>query len=325
MGGRKMKGFKRGRLGHLKLIGIAVAIFAFASCAVAAPYDQVLQRWTKTNQYKNDIGAEMWISASYYAAEYIEALVQAEADKNLWTEDELERYKYELLKALQLEEYLPFRIEFDNRASPISMAPFDEQVTLWIGNKKYKPMDYDKRFNFKLSGKRDGMVYFPRYDEKGKSLLDGVKSVKLFDEKVRVAAEIVQLPGISGHADVNKLIDWVTHIQPKPQHVFVNHGESDVSDGFSQRLNEEFGLTSSAPYSGSVFDLGNNAYITLAPPVATQKAQKAAEEPTPAYKRLLAALERLTALVKKFPGRANREVDTLTRALDALADGWERM
>lgn len=179
MGGRKMKAFKRGCLGHLKLIGVVVAIFAFASCAAAAPYDQILQRWTKTNQYKNDIGAEMWISASYYAAEYIEALVQAEADKNLWTEDELERYKYELLKALQLEEYLPFRIEFDNRASPISMAPFDEQVTLWIGNKKYKPMDYDKRFNFKLSGKRDGMVYFPRYDEKGKSLLDGVKTVKL--------------------------------------------------------------------------------------------------------------------------------------------------
>lgn len=159
----------------------------------------------------------------------------------------------------------------------------------------------------------------------GRSLLDGIKSVKLFDEKVRVAAEIVQLPGISGHADVNKLIDWVTHIQPKPQHVFVNHGESAVSDGFSQRLNQEFGLVSSAPYSGSVFDLANNAYITQAPPVATQKAQKAAEDLAPAYKKLLAALERLTALVKKFPGRANREVDTLTQALDTLADDWERM
>lgn len=158
----------------------------------------------------------------------------------------------------------------------------------------------------------------------GRSLLDGTKSVKLFGEKVRVGAEITQLPGISGHADVHKLIDWVTHITPNPQHVFVNHGESAVADGFSQRLSQEFGLSSSAPYSGSVFDLAENAYTELAQPVAIQKAQKTPDEPTPAYKKLLAALERLTALIKKSPGRANREVDTLTQALDALADDWEQ-
>ena len=41
-------------------------------------------------------------------------------------------------------------------------------------------VDYDKRFNFKFQGKKDGLVYFPRYDEKtGKDLLKGVKSVRL--------------------------------------------------------------------------------------------------------------------------------------------------
>ncbi len=51
-----------------------------------------------------------------------------------------------------------------------------------MGKKKYEPVDYDKRFNFKLQGQRDGMIWFPRGDEKtGKSLVEGVNSVRLLE------------------------------------------------------------------------------------------------------------------------------------------------
>ena len=41
-------------------------------------------------------------------------------------------------------------------------------------------MDYDKRFNFKFQGEKEGLVYFPRFDEKtGKDLLKGAKTVRL--------------------------------------------------------------------------------------------------------------------------------------------------
>ena len=46
------------------------------------------------------------------------------------------------------------------------MASFNEMVYLWIGKKKYVPAEYDQRFNFPLLGKREGLVFFPRYDEK---------------------------------------------------------------------------------------------------------------------------------------------------------------
>ena len=60
------------------------------------------------------------------------------------------------------------------------MAPFGDQLVLWIGKKKVKSVDYDKRFNFKLQGQREGLVYFPRYDAKtGQELLEGAKTVKL--------------------------------------------------------------------------------------------------------------------------------------------------
>lgn len=37
----------------------------------------------------------------------------------------------------------------------------------------------------------------------GRSLIEGAEDVKLFGETVHVSAEICQMPGISGHADVN--------------------------------------------------------------------------------------------------------------------------
>lgn len=75
------------------------------------------------------------------------------------------------------------------------MAPFNEMVYLWIGNKKYTPADYDQRFNLPLAGKRDGMVFFPRYDAKtGEPLLK--KDIALRFVMIGAASPVL------GNADV---------------------------------------------------------------------------------------------------------------------------
>ena len=54
----------------------------------------------------------------------------------------------------------------------------------------------------------------------GRTLLEGVKSVKLFGEEIAVHAQIVNFQGLSSHADRNHLLSWIQAIQaPKPQHV----------------------------------------------------------------------------------------------------------
>lgn len=165
-----------------KIIPVVTAFLVLSwSLAASASPEEVIARWRKSLKVneEDNIGY-VEITASYYAAEYVQALVQKEAEANLWTRDEEENYKYELLKTLQLEQYIPVLIEFDNQGPSLRMAPFGDQVSLWIGKKEYSPVDYDKRFNFKLAGKRSGLVYFPRYDEKtGRSLLEGIKSVRL--------------------------------------------------------------------------------------------------------------------------------------------------
>ena len=167
-----------------KIFAVLLFVTLFAVFAVtaagAAAFDQVISRWAKEQRFVNKMGNNLTITCTYYSAEYIEASVQSEAQKNLWTQSETDDYKYNLLGALQLSEMIPINIKFINNGPTMHLGPFDIMVKLRIGNKLYKPVDYDKRFNFNFQGEKEGLVYFRRYDEKtGKDLLKGVKSVRL--------------------------------------------------------------------------------------------------------------------------------------------------
>ncbi len=166
-------------LSGMMLFAILGSFFS-AGAAQGADYEKTLAKWTREESYREQgaIGP-LEVKVTYYSAEYVQALIESEAEKNLWTNDEKENYAYQLLKSLNMGETIPIHVEFKNFGPSMHMAPFDEQVDLWIGKKKVKPVDYDKRFNFKLQGERDGMIFFPRYDEKGKPLLTKVSSVKL--------------------------------------------------------------------------------------------------------------------------------------------------
>ena len=170
---------------------IFVALLCFSVQSFAAEkVDPVLAQWTHETEAKDRDGDQsIKVKATYYSNEYIEALIMSEAEKNLWTADEMENYKYTLLKNLNLAESIPFHIDMYVRGIPMYANPFDKHVTMMVGKTKYSPIDYDKRFNFKIQGARDGMVFFPRYDPKtGKEILDGAKDVRLvFDSSISIA------------------------------------------------------------------------------------------------------------------------------------------
>ncbi|OUO90533.1 hypothetical protein, partial [Cloacibacillus sp. An23] len=113
-------------------------------------------------------------------AELVEAEIQAEAEKNLWTQDELERYKYKYLQVLNLSEMIPIKVEFVNNGPTMHPGPFDKMIDMKVGNKTYEPVDYDKRLNFPFQGEKEGLVFFNRFDPKtGKNILDGQKRVTI--------------------------------------------------------------------------------------------------------------------------------------------------
>ena len=190
-----------------RLTGLLVLLFLMLIAAVpsfAADYSKTLAKWTRQQTFREPgaIGP-LEMKVTYYSAEYVQALIETEAEKNLWTKDEKENYTYQLLKTLNMDEMIPIHVEFRNYGPSMHMAPFDEQVEIWIGRKKYKPVDYDKRFNFKLQGKRDGMVFFPRYDAKGKPLLEGAKTIR-FSLNQGISGETMKYNSIDFFWDVHR-------------------------------------------------------------------------------------------------------------------------
>ena len=160
----------------------------------------------------------------------------------------------------------------------------------------------------------------------GRALLEGAVEMKLFGETVQVAAEICKMPGISGHADVNGLIEWAKAFETRPKHVFVTHGDDTVTEIFAQRLKEELGYDATAPFSGTEYDLLENRCIHEAVGVrivkatASPKTTKAAR----AYEKLLAMGRRLMSVIRKNEGCPNKDLDRFARDIQSLCDKWDR-
>ncbi len=155
----------------------------------------------------------------------------------------------------------------------------------------------------------------------GRVLIDGVDEVKLFGESVGVRADIRQLPGLSGHADKNGLIEWVNAFEKKPDRVFVVHGEDSVCNLFTECLKIEHGHNAYAPYSGTRVDLITNTIEYEAAPVVVKKRVFIVSD---VFQRLLAAGQRLVSVIHKNEGGANKDLAKFADQINALCDKWER-
>lgn len=158
----------------------------------------------------------------------------------------------------------------------------------------------------------------------GNKLLSGAKEVKLFGESIQVNAEIVNLPGISGHADRTHLTEWVQSMKELPKRIFVVHGEDGVCDEFATHLHEVTKCECTAPYSGDAFDLDRNVCIQFGSRKAAQKKKTSSRNASGVFARLVAAGERLLAVIRKSEGRPNKELSHLADQINAICDKWEK-
>ena len=172
----------------------------------------------------------------------------------------------------------------------------------------------------------ESMVLFVGYQSAGtlgRLLVDGVREVKLFNEAIEVRAEISTLPGVSGHADKNGLIAWLRGFEQPPRLTFVNHGDPESADSFTACLNQELHIPAFAPYSGTSFDLLRGEFIRVAEPRPIKKQTKE-RSVSPAFTRLLQAVDRLLRAAKGCEGRANKELAHYTDQITRLAEKMEK-
>jgi metallo-beta-lactamase family protein len=172
--------------------------------------------------------------------------------------------------------------------------------------------------------KKENTILFVGYQARntlGRSLIEGAKRVKLFGETVKVAARITQLPGISGHADYNGLMAWAKSISGVKR-FFINHGEASSAESFGQKLRDELGAEVYVPFSGAEFDIIENVITIDAEPIPIPKKKNTANFNI-AYSDLVAASDRLAALIKDSDGRTNADMRQLTEAIHKLCDEWK--
>ncbi len=172
----------------------------------------------------------------------------------------------------------------------------------------------------------ESTVVFVGYQMQGTlgfNLLHGAKEVKLFDEVIQVKAQIVELPGISGHADRDHLTAWVKGMKKQPKRIFVVHGEDAVTDEFAALLTELTGTEATAPYSGDVYDLTQNVCLVQADRKRVEKA-KTKSKASAIFDTLVAAGQRLVSVIQKNSGGANKDLKKFTDQINELSDRWDR-
>lgn len=158
----------------------------------------------------------------------------------------------------------------------------------------------------------------------GHSLLNGVKEVKLFGEPIQVHAEILSLPGISGHADMDHLTKWIGAFTKQPEKVFIVHGDDAVADFFAKHVREAVGFDAVAPYSGDCYDLLTGECIKQGSRLLVEKKTRTAKASNTVYDRLLAAGHRLIDVIKRCQGMANKDLAKFADQINALCDKWDR-
>lgn len=170
------------------------------------------------------------------------------------------------------------------------------------------------------------MILFVGYQAAGtlgRLIYDGAKSVKLFNDDVAVNARIEYLPGVSGHADKQGLLDWIAGFEPGIRKIFVNHGDEGACEEFARCLREEHGFDAMAPYSGTEFDLAAGEFVRLTEGIRVRKektvspARRRADD---AYRRLMDAVNRLVLAARDCEGMATKELARLTGMVVSLTE-----
>ena len=156
----------------------------------------------------------------------------------------------------------------------------------------------------------------------GRYLLEGARNVKLFGEDISVRAKIVNFKGLSSHADRDHLLEWVEHFSPRPQQVFVVHGDQEVTELFAQDLNQR-GIPAHAPLYEEVYDLLTNCMLAKGVALEVKKTVGSAAIPSSAYLRLQNVSHDLADLVSRSRGRSNKDLAKLADQIKQIMEKWE--
>jgi metallo-beta-lactamase family protein len=98
-------------------------------------------------------------------------------------------------------------------------------------------------------------VGFQAENTLGRKLLQGDKVARIYGEEYAVRARMEEIDGYSAHADEGELLDFISDIPKRPEHVFVVHGEPDATRAMAMGLRKSGIDNVTVPERGDRFEL----------------------------------------------------------------------
>ena len=90
----------------------------------------------------------------------------------------------------------------------------------------------------------------------GRRIVEKQAKVRIFGEEYQLRAQVATINGLSAHADRGELLEWTGHLQKRPSHTFIVHGEEDASTALAEALQREQGFAHAAvPQLGQKFTI----------------------------------------------------------------------
>jgi len=90
---------------------------------------------------------------------------------------------------------------------------------------------------------------------RGRKLLNGTREIKIYGHYYPVRATILQIEGLSAHADQQDLLNWLSALESAPKRIFLLHGEDRSADELRIRINERYKCPCSVPFMGEELEI----------------------------------------------------------------------
>lgn len=84
------------------------------------------------------------------------------------------------------------------------------------------------------------LVGYQAEGTRGRQLQDGAHEIRFFGKYYPVRATIKSIESLSGHADQNDLLNWMSAIKNIPEQVFLIHGEPNALDAFRLKIKNTY-------------------------------------------------------------------------------------
>ncbi len=162
----------------------------------------------------------------------------------------------------------------------------------------------------------------------GRSILEGARHVTIFGEQIDVRCEVNELHGISGHADQDGLVKWLTSFKKEPRQAFIVHGDKEVAPWFASYVSKTLGVKAYAPKVLDRFDLLKEETFPFAEPMEEimlpyfRQLNEALEELKKQEANLLSVVQRLENAGKE-KNLEEKRAQRLTNAINRLASDLE--